>query len=117
MAIEENNGRIVVTGEDIPVFSLLALRGGLRMELNGLKHSSGISRMKYLAEMGIVEKKNRYSHAEKSVALTKMNRIIERMRSNRANGINESFANIIAAVTAEMAIESKNMKKNGNDNA
>lgn len=43
MAIENNNGSIIVTGEHIQVYRLLALYHALRLESKGMKMSRGLS--------------------------------------------------------------------------
>jgi hypothetical protein len=43
MAIENNNGSIIVTGEHIQVYRLLALYHALKLECKGLKMSKGLS--------------------------------------------------------------------------
>lgn len=115
MAVENHDGDIVVTGNDIPVFQLLAIKLALRMEINGMKHSSGVSRMKILAEMGIVPVKKRYTHAEKSATVNLLDRIYQRAKNNRAAGINESLDKVIETIKAEMTIEKavKANEKNG----
>lgn len=47
MAIEINNsGSIMITGEHIQVYRLLALRGALSLEAKGLRMSRGMSALK-----------------------------------------------------------------------
>lgn len=59
MAVEQNAGGIVVTGEHIEIFRLLAGMRGVAMDIRGLKPTRGFSSLKFAAEYGVKAKSKR----------------------------------------------------------
>lgn len=54
MGIEvTEDGTIIATGDGIAVYRLLALRSALRLEIHGLKHSSGSIAERIRKEFGL----------------------------------------------------------------